>query len=147
MGLFKKKSRAVLPDECSNAIYAYISKALDLSNGMREHIVIAVTPCNREGRVEYRDVKGLAVFWSGDSLVEKASSYPIEKYHDLLDDFHVRINDWGEREMYFWYFLPENGIGDEAAYMSFFANKLKSDYPDARVGIGSKGRQLTISNG
>lgn len=139
--IFKKAPSIQLPDTCSEQVYEAISETLKWAQQWHESVVVSVTPGSADGNVTYRNQSGLVVLWWESDLLDP-SFLLVDHY--IQDHFRHIVDDNGNDNMVFYCPLPDGGIGKESVYISHFVERLKIDYPEAKLTIGSSGRQLTL---
>ena len=100
-----------------------------------------MTPSDSFGNVTYSNQTGLCVSWWEPNLLD---DYRMVIDHYIQDHFKQITNKFGDDEMVFYCSLPRESIGQEAAYVLYFTEKLRNDYPQANITVGSHGRQLSI---
>ena len=139
--LFKGAASLNLPDYCARQVYEAISETLKWADLWDDHIHVLVTPSDSSGNVTYSNQTGLCVSWWEPNLLDH---YRMVIDHYIQDHFKQITNKFGDDEMVFYCSLPRESIGQEAAYVLYFTEKLRNDYPQANITVGSHGRQLSI---
>jgi hypothetical protein len=146
MGLFNnlidKPNTADLPDVCVEKITEATLEVLKWSTQWHGYVCVSVAPGDENGNVTYRNQTGMVVRWWEPDLM-RPEYLVIDKF--ITTNFTQIVDQNGKDDMAFYWPLPPENIGQEAAYAAYVKGKVEVEFPEAEIRVGSDGRQLTIS--
>lgn len=139
--LFKQKEQLVLPDACVLDILDKTKLIIDWAQKWNEYATISVVPGTSDGCITYHNQTGLIILWYEEELLQ---SYQLVADDGLMEAFDKITDQFGDPKMFHYHALPFEVKGEEAKYMSWIVDQLKSEYSNLEIMVGSQGRQLTI---